>query len=325
LGSPLNLEKGEESGMKTGLQSSTILLIILLVSGNKSIAAEQWDLSRVPKDNAALQFVPPDAAKVERRFQEIRSQIPRDWNKKFETEYLSEPGVVDGLARLVDFYALCHVYSLEAEKGANTSQFAMERQQSAAAYRKYLDDFDELRGKWKIGNTLSLSSIAKTLERIGDERALPILARGFFFTGNTKPVGDDSCYLPPEHWVDYHFFALIRDKRPDLLATYPKNDHTTRHKNHYDEVRKWILANKTVMLPDGVPKIANVQEGPFLEYIAKKEAAERANPELMETYEPYNGVRTPENRRRILIGVAGLAGLVLLFFTAKMIGKRAKR
>jgi hypothetical protein len=67
-----------------------------------------------------------------------------------------------------------------------------------------------------------------------------------------------------------------------------------------------------------------VQEGPFLDYIAKKEAAERANPELMETYEPYNGIRTPENRRRILIGAAVFAGVGLLFLLVRLIRKSAE-
>jgi hypothetical protein len=280
-----------------------------------ALAAERWDLSRVPNDNAALQFVPPDAAKVERRFQEIRSQIPRDWDKKFETEYLSEPGVAEGLSRLIDFYALCQVYSLEAEKGANASPFAMERQQPALEYQKYLKDFEELTVKWKIGDTSSLSSIARTLERIGDERALPLLARGFFFTGNTKMLGDDSWYSPPEASVWYHFYAIIRDKRPDLFATFPKLDQATRHKNYYDEVRKWILANKATLLPDGVPKFANVQEGPFLDYIAKQQAATLAAP-----LEGANNESANERRDKMVavwIGVGALLFLLLAWIIRK--------
>jgi hypothetical protein len=300
-----------------------IWLAVVFLSESPAIAAKRWDAAGLPKDNAALQFVPPDAAQVERRLWEVMSKIPHDRMQKFESDYLSEPGVVEGLGRLLEFYSLCYVYFLEAEKGSNTSPFAVEQKLSSAEYRKYARDFKYLTHHWKIDPITSLVHLTDTLQRIGDERALQILARGFFFTGNTKPVGDDSWYSPPESWVESDFKYIIRKKRPDLYLTFPKHDHTTRHKDYYDEVRKWILANKATLLPDGVPKFANVQEAPFLEYIAKQEAAALANPQPVEEYPGYNGVRTPENRRRILITLQIMGGILLLW-AVRLIWKKAK-
>jgi hypothetical protein len=301
-----------------------LVFCILIVIQSAGMAAERlWDRSRIPKDNFALQYAPSNAAQIHFRLSAIRRQIPKDRNQKVEIDFLSEPGLSEGIGALLDFYCLGYIYFLEGEAGDGTSPFSLTHGKSQAQYRKEYDDFDRLSRAWGI-SYLDLSGITSILERLNDERALPILARVFFFTAKYKPMGDDSGYPPPGSYAYLQMLNLLRDINQEQYATFPKADHTMWNKNHYDEIRKWILANKATLLPDGVPKIANVQEGPFLEYIAKKEAAERANPELMETYEPYNGVRTPENRRRILIGAAVLVGVGLLFLLVRLIRKSAE-
>ncbi len=299
------------------------ILLALLFSSTKTVAAERWDWSAIPKDNFALQFAPSNAAQIKRRLAEIRRQIPKDINQKVEMDFLSEPGLSEGICALLDFYCLAYIYFLEGEAGDGASPFSLTHGKSQAQYRKEYDDFDQLMRVWDISH-LDFSGITSILERLNDERALPLLARVFFFTAKYKPMGDDSGYPPPGSYAYIQMLNLIRDINQEKYAAFPKADHTMWNKNHYDEIRKWILANKATALPDGVPKFANVQEGPFLEYIAKKEAAALANPEAAEEYAGYNGIRTPENRRRIILGAAILAGAVLLFAIARAIWKKAK-
>ena len=158
---------------------------------------------------------------------------------------------------------------------------------------------------------------------MNDKRAVPILARVFFFSAKYKPMGDDSGYPPPGSYASLEMLNLLRDINHEQYATFPKADHTMWKKNRNDEIRKWILANKATLLPDGVPKYANVQEGPFLEYIAKQEAAALGNPQPAEDYARPNGISTPENRRRNIVIGAVLLAVVLLLIAARLGGKKA--
>ncbi len=290
------------------------------------LARRQWDRTVVSKDNIALQYVPLDAEQIYKRCQEVRSFQFEHRDRWSEIKLLSEPGMIDGLTRLMDFLCLASIYYLEGPEGDMNSSFGLARQKTKAVYTREQKDFEDLMIAWGMNPPNGfVGMFAEMLRRLEDERALPILARLYFFQADDKAIGDDSAIIKPAAYGHLPMFTLIRKTKPELLASLPKRDHTMWNKNFYDETRKWILANKATLLPAGVPKFANVQEAPFLEYIAKKEAAALANPQPEDEYIGYNGIRTPENRRRIFLGAAVLAGLLLLFVIARLVTKRSDR
>jgi hypothetical protein len=287
------------------LKAGTILLTFLVTVSVGKAGERLWDRSRVRPDNVALQFVPADAAETDRRLDEIRELLPRDKKQKPSITPLSDANFRDALGRLLDFYSLGLVYYLEGEYGDTAFPFGLARQKPVDVYRKEHRDFVELMTAWGIHPPGGeIGAIVSILERLHDERALPILARLYFFEALPKLEDGDLIRASPAGNSPLPILRLVTNTKPELLSSLPKHDHTMWNKNFYDETRKWILANREFLLPNGVPKFANVQEAPFLDYIAKQEAVAPAASLAGTNSEATDGLRNVTVA--VTIGVAAL-------------------
>jgi hypothetical protein len=311
-----------QSSFKSILPKVTVILVAFVLSLSVGTAGERlWDRSRVRPDNVALQFVPADAAETDRRLDEIREHLPRDRNQKPTIDPLSDANFRDALGRLLDFYSLGLVYYLEGERGDTASPFGLARQKPVDVYQTEHRDFVELMVAWGIHPPGGeIGGIVSILERLHDERALPILARLYFFDANDKLEGGDLVRARPAGNVHQPILLLTTNRKPELLSSLPRRDHRMWNKNFYDETRKWILANREFLLPNGVPKFANVQEAPFLDYIAKQEAALLAAP-----LEGANNESANERRDKMVAVWIGVGALLLLLLAWTIRNLRRKQ
>ena len=155
-----------------------------------------------------------------------------------------------------------------------------------------------------------IGRIGDVLVRLKDARAVPILSRGFFFTGPTVPLGDDSWYCSPEDIALDKFTLLLWSSKSKLSETFPKYDYRMRNRNYYDFVRKWLLENREQAMSAEFPKLANIQEAPFRAYLTAKAQSPPVaeNPELND--DQTIETKTPKVLMVFFIGVV----LLLLFF-----------